>query len=467
MRRFKEGFTILVVAAVVAAALETIQRREHRPCDERHGSPRRHSEAVGEGGRGTLDPLINYTLQYWQLYQATYDGLLGFKKAGGDAAFTVVPDLADAMPKPTNGGKTWVFKLRKGIKFSNGKPVTPTTSSRRSSASSRSRARPPGSFYAGIVGADGLPEDAGDLHAQGRRHRRTTQPSTVTINLDGARPRVQVQARRPAREHPAGGRAAEGRRHEADPRHRRRTTSRRTTRTSSSCSCATRTSRSGRQDAQPAGYPDQITQSLRPHRRGAVTAIENGQADWTLEPPPADRLNEIGTKYASQVHVNPLTAFWYVPMNTNLAPFNNLKARQAVNYAVDRNAAVKLFGGTKLAHAVVPGAAARLPRAQATTARTPRTRARSGRRRTWRRRSSSSRSPAPPARRSTVVVPDDEVEQGDRRLPPERAQPDRLQGERQADLAATSSSPTSRTRRTRCRSTCSSGTRTTRRRRTS
>ena len=34
-----------------------------------------------------------------------------------------------------------------------------------------------------------------------------------------------------------------------------------------------------------------------------ITAIENGQADWTLEAPPADRLNELGTKYASQVHV--------------------------------------------------------------------------------------------------------------------------------------------------------------------
>ena len=49
------------------------------------------------------------------------------------------------------------------------------------------------------------------------------------------------------------------------------------------------------------------------------------------------------------MHVTPLTAFWYAPMNTNLPPFNNLKARQAVNYAIDRNAAVKIFGGPKLA----------------------------------------------------------------------------------------------------------------------
>ena len=73
---------------------------------------------------GTLDPQVNYTLQYWQLYQATYDGLVAFDKVAGAASFNVVPDLATAMPTITNGGKTYTFTLRKGIKFSNGKTVT-------------------------------------------------------------------------------------------------------------------------------------------------------------------------------------------------------------------------------------------------------------------------------------------------------------------------------------------------------
>src|SRR5436305_7705561 len=102
-------------------------------------------------------------------------------------------------------------------------------------------------------------------------------------------------------------------------------------------------------DAMPDGYPDEIIHSYGLTVEAQITAIENGEADWTLEAPPADRLGEMGTKYASQVHVEPLTAFWYAPMNTRLAPFDNLKARQAVNYAVDRNAAVKIFGGPNLA----------------------------------------------------------------------------------------------------------------------
>jgi peptide/nickel transport system substrate-binding protein len=57
----------------------------------------------------------------------------------------------------------------------------------------------------------------------------------------------------------------------------------------------------------------------------------------------------MGTKYQKQVHVNPLTAFFYLTLNTNLAPFNNQLARQAINWAIDRAAAVRLYGGTNLA----------------------------------------------------------------------------------------------------------------------
>jgi len=56
-----------------------------------------------------------------------------------------------------------------------------------------------------------------------------------------------------------------------------------------------------------------------------------------------------------------LTADWYAPMNVNIAPFNNLKARQAVNYALNKNSLVSLYGG-RIGGADVHDSAAGFPR---------------------------------------------------------------------------------------------------------
>ena len=73
---------------------------------------------------GSPDSQVNYTLQEWQLLIFTHDGLVAFKRVGGAPGTKKVPDLAESIPKPTNGGKTWTFKLRSGIKFSDGKTLT-------------------------------------------------------------------------------------------------------------------------------------------------------------------------------------------------------------------------------------------------------------------------------------------------------------------------------------------------------
>ena len=75
---------------------------------------------------GSPDSQVNYTLQEWQLLIFTHDGLVAFRRVGGAAGTKIVPDLAESIPQPTNGGKTWTFKIRSGIKFSNGQTLTAT-----------------------------------------------------------------------------------------------------------------------------------------------------------------------------------------------------------------------------------------------------------------------------------------------------------------------------------------------------
>ena len=107
------------------------------------GKPGGTMRLLAIAAAGTIDPHINYTLQYWQLYQILYDGLVTFKKAGDRPASRSSPDLAEGLPQVDDDGKTYVFKLRKGIKFSDGRTSPSRMWSLRSSASSRSAARPP------------------------------------------------------------------------------------------------------------------------------------------------------------------------------------------------------------------------------------------------------------------------------------------------------------------------------------
>jgi peptide/nickel transport system substrate-binding protein len=299
---------------------------------------------------GTIDPHINYTLQYWQIYQSVYDGLVNFQKADGADGFTKVPDIAEAFPEPTNDGKTYVFKIRKGIMFSNGKELgvkDVVASLQRIFKVSSPTA---GGFYSVIVGADKCLKEPKSCTLEGGVVGDEAA-GTVTINL--TRPDAELfdklalphavilPADSPTEDvgsNPLPGTGAymisaydpnKGLTMVRNPHFK-----------------------VWSEQAQPDGYPDVVNYDFGLTEEAEVTAIQNGEADWTLDEIPADRLAEIGTKNKEQVHITPLTAWWYAPMNTRLAPFDNVKVRQAVNFAIDRNALVNIFGGPVLAQPV-------------------------------------------------------------------------------------------------------------------
>jgi peptide/nickel transport system substrate-binding protein len=295
---------------------------------------------------GVADPAQNYTLQEWQLLIDTHDGLVQFNRVGGTAGTKIVPDLATSLPQPTNGGKTYVFHIRKGIKFSNGQVMKPsdfvTTFERQFTVPG------PTSFYSGIIGADKCSTKGCDL-SQGVVADDSAY--TLTINLTAPDPEFFDKLALPfAYVVPAS-------------------TSKKLTGNNVPPGTGPYMWQSYNPNseavlvrnpyfkvwsaaAQPAGYPDKIVEKYGQTISDEVTAVENNQADEVFDGDviPSDRLNELNSaKYSSRVHVNPLTADWYFALNTRTPPFNNLKARQAINYAADRNAYVKIGGGPSLA----------------------------------------------------------------------------------------------------------------------
>ena len=60
---------------------------------------------------------------------------------------------------------------------------------------------------------------------------------------------------------------------------------------------------------------------------------------------PGDRLAELKARYPKQVFTFDRNNITYFEMNHRKPPFDKLAVRQALNYAVDRTALVKIFGG--------------------------------------------------------------------------------------------------------------------------
>src|SRR5262249_48954427 len=61
----------------------------------------------------------------WRVLGVPTAGLVGYRRSGGPPGDPLVPDLATALPTPINGGRTYVFHLRPGVRYSTGMPVKP------------------------------------------------------------------------------------------------------------------------------------------------------------------------------------------------------------------------------------------------------------------------------------------------------------------------------------------------------
>jgi len=296
---------------------------------------------------GVADPAQNYTLEEWQLLIMTHDGLVGFAKQGGIAGTTIVPDLATSIPIPTNGGKTYVFQVRRGIKFSNGQVLKPsdfvTTLERQFTVPGGN----PG-FYSQIVGASKCNTKGCNL-TKGLVANDSNY--TLTINLTSADPELMDQLSLPfafavpasTSLHNTGNNVPPG----TGPYMWKSYSP-----TTQAVLVRNPYFKVWNKVAQPAGYPNEIIEKYGSLVSNEVTAVENGKANEVFDGDqiPSDQLTTLNSpQYAGQVHVNTLTADWYMALNTQRAPFNNLLARQAINYAANRSAYVKIAGGPSLA----------------------------------------------------------------------------------------------------------------------
>jgi peptide/nickel transport system substrate-binding protein len=331
----KKAALVIIAACALAPAS---QAQEHR------GGT---LQLVSASAAGTIDPQVNYTNQYWQLFINIYDGLVTFKKTAGTASNDVVPDLAVAIPQPQDGGRTYVFTLRPGIKFSNGAPVTPDDVVATFERIFKVNNPNAGSWYNNIVGGDACLKAAATCTLPDGVIA-DDKADTITFHLVNPNPEFLFQIAVPFASIVPAGTPAKDMGTVPVPGTGAYMI------TSYDPQKALIVKRNPyfkvwNAAAQPDGYVDEIDFNFGITDENGITAVENGSYDWEFDPAPADRLAEMSTRFASQVHIDPLLAIYYAAMNTNLAPFNNFDARLALNYAINRKDTVQIFGGKKLA----------------------------------------------------------------------------------------------------------------------
>jgi peptide/nickel transport system substrate-binding protein len=290
-----------------------------------------------------LDPGLSYTVEGWGIMWNVYLPLLGYKHVNGPAGATIVPYLAQDLPKVSSDGTTYTLTLRKGLKYSDGTPVKATDF--RATIERDFKVDSPGvGFFGNIVGASQFGKTKKG-HISGIT--ANDQTGEITIKLTAPQGDFQnILATTFAAPVPASSPAKDQSTHPLPSTGPYMIQSYRPNRQAIVVRNPQWKTNAGTGITEvPSGNPDKMTIDVVGDDTVALQRVISGQDDYDFHQIPTDRLASTQQKYASQIKVYTPANTYYFFMNTRVPPFNNLKARQAVEYAIDRNALVRLYGG--------------------------------------------------------------------------------------------------------------------------
>ena len=296
----------------------------------------------------------------WQAVQATslaYDGLVGYRRVSGAAGATLVGALATDAPRPSHDGLTYVFTLRRGLRYSDGRPVRPEdfrASMERFLQVTRHQLTP---WFAAIVGAPrcvnrrarcdlsrGIQTDPRartiTIHLtrpDGDLLHKLTQPFAFVVPSDT--PRRLTGDHAPPGTGPyrfASWNVNRGGTLVRNPYFR---------------------SRASR--ARPIGFADRIEVEVRGRRKRDIEKqiedVQRGTADVTVLSALGDnlvrpeRLGQLSAQSPGQLQSVPTAATGWMFLNVRRRPFDSLRVRRALNYATDRARVVAIDGGPEIA----------------------------------------------------------------------------------------------------------------------
>ncbi|ARE41228.1 Dipeptide-binding ABC transporter, periplasmic substrate-binding component [Rhodovulum sp. P5] len=283
----------------------------------------------------TLDPAIGYDWQNWSMIKSLFDGLMDYQPGTTELKKDLAEDYTIS-----DDGMTYTFTLHKGVTFHNGREMTAEDVKYSLDRVTNPKTLSPGAgFFGSIAGYDAMA--AGE--AESLSGVTVIDPYTIeiklsrpdatflhvmAINFSSVVPKEVVEEYgQDFGKHPVG----TGAFYLEDWTLGQSLTFARNT------------------DYWNAGVPklDQITFEIGLEPIVALLRLQQGQADIPGDGIPPAKFLEVTQDPAykdfviegGQLHTG------YITMNVNMAPFDNVKVRQAVNMAINKDRAVRIING--------------------------------------------------------------------------------------------------------------------------
>ncbi|WP_406196950.1 MULTISPECIES: ABC transporter substrate-binding protein [unclassified Streptomyces] len=137
----------------------------------------------------SFDPGNTYYAYMYNLSRLYARPLMTFKPGAGEEGNTLVPDLAASAGVASDGGKTWTYKLRSGLKYQDGTPITSKDVKYAVARSNFARdvlSLGPNYFQQFLDGGDKYKGPYKDKSAEGLKSIETPDDTTVVFKLNRA-----------------------------------------------------------------------------------------------------------------------------------------------------------------------------------------------------------------------------------------------------------------------------------------
>lgn len=294
---------------------------------------------LAHGPITSMDPAVEYEVPPSQFHGLAYDALVTFDHTGGAQGLQIVPDLALAVPSPGVGGRSYAFRLRPGIHYSDGRVVR-ASDVRRAFERLYRVGSPVAAAFLAISGTSDCGRAACDLSRgisvdDARRtvafHLTRADPEFLfklayvfTAPVPPGTPWIELKTNPFPGTGPYRIASADSHRvvllrnpffHEWS------------------------------HSAQPQGNPDQIVWRFGLSAADEARAVAAGRADWMFDNAPAAQLAAITRGGSAALHANVAPETDFAEIDASRPPFDDVRVRRAINLAVDRAHIVQLYGG--------------------------------------------------------------------------------------------------------------------------